>query len=140
LSATHKLLLLLLLRYIHHHFELNSYSAPMTMGFWSTIAPAVVSNYCTRILLGRYFMCTAGQEADLSEQHGQHALAKVTGYDVLLAVGHDELNDVIFKHALGWTNGTFRWGARQQGLRLGLWHHSGVRQAGLMMIPVGNSK
>lgn len=95
-------------RYIHHNFDLNSYSAPMNMRFWSTIAPAVVSNYGTRMLLGRHYMCTAGEDEDLSEQHGQHALAKLAGYDVLLAVGHDELNDVIFKRGLGWTNGTFR--------------------------------
>jgi hypothetical protein len=95
-------------RYIHHHFELNSYSAPMNMGFWSTIAPGVVSNYGTRMLLGRHYMCTAGEEEDLTEQHGQHALVKLAGYDVLLAVGHDELNDVIFTRGLGWTNGTFR--------------------------------
>jgi hypothetical protein len=84
----------------------------MSWGYWSNVAPAAVSNYCTRVLLGRAFMCTAAAAGpvDLRQEHAQYALAKLATYDVLLAVGHNELNDVVFRHGLRWTNGTLRWG------------------------------
>jgi hypothetical protein len=97
-------------RYIHHHRELNSVTAPMSWGYWSNVAPAAVSNYCTRMLLGRHFMCTAATEGpgDLRQEHAQYALAKLASYDVLLAMGRNDLNDPVFEHGLGWTNGTLR--------------------------------
>ena len=76
--------------------------------FVAQLAPAVVSSYAVRMLLGRSYMCGGLLQQPVGERELALAQALVSQYDVLLLLGEEELNDMALQQGLGWPRATLR--------------------------------
>jgi hypothetical protein len=81
---------------------------PWSFYYIGQIAPAVVSSYAVRMLLGRSYMCGDLLLKPVGRRELEQAQALVAQYDMLLLLGREELNDLALQHGLGWPGASLR--------------------------------
>jgi hypothetical protein len=65
-------------------------------------APAVVSSYSLRMLLGRAYLCGDKLRQRMGPRELRQGQALLAQYDAVLALGRDDLNDPVLQAGLGW--------------------------------------
>ena len=97
---------------VHRYQRLgHPYQISDDLNDWKVWDPAVVNEYTTRSLLGRKAMCK--DYGELGENDLLAASLALLSIDHVLVLGQDDLNDVVMKAGMGWTNSLrnkhYRW-------------------------------